>query len=118
MRICLINPSRVTPRAWRFPAVFQPLGIAYIAAVLERYYKTSIIDAPAERCRNLRPTGSKYYLGLSYEDIAQKIRRFSPDIVGITVPSTQVASVALEVANIVKSIDKDIITILGGPIQQ
>lgn len=115
MRICLINPPRIHPKSWGKPNVFQPLEIAYIAALLERQHKVRIIDAPTEGRRNLKQIdGTKYRVGLTNKEIADKIRRWSPDVVGIHIPFSGWWKTAYEVASIVKSIDKDIITVLSG----
>jgi radical SAM superfamily enzyme YgiQ (UPF0313 family) len=115
MRICLINPPRIHPRSWGKPNVFQPLGIAYVAALLERQHKVCIIDAPTEGRRNLEQMdGTTYRVGLRNKEIADRIRRWSPDVVGITIPFSGWSKTAFEVASTVKSIDKDIITVLNG----
>ena len=36
MRVCLINPPRIQPKLWGKPVAFQPLDIAYVAAVLRK----------------------------------------------------------------------------------
>ena len=115
MRVCLINPPRIQPKSWGKPNVFQPLGIAYVAALLEEQHKVRIIDAPTEGRRNLEQIdGTKYRVGLKNQEIADKIRRWSPDLVGITIPFSGWSKPAFEVASIVKIIDKDIITVLDG----
>jgi anaerobic magnesium-protoporphyrin IX monomethyl ester cyclase len=115
MRVCLINPPRIQPKLWGKPSVAQPLNIAYVAALLEKQYKVQIIDAPAEGWRNLEEIdGKRYRWGLSNKDIAARIRQWSPDLVGITVPFAGWCKPAYEVASIVKSIDKEVITILSG----
>ena len=115
MRICLINPPRIHPKSWGKPTVYQPLGIAYVAALLERQHKVRIIDAPTEGWRNLEQIdGTRYRVGLENKEIADRIRRWSPDIVGINIPFSGWSKTAFEVASIVKSIDKDIITVLDG----
>lgn len=115
MRVCLINPPRMHPKLWGKPNVFQPLGIAYVAAVLERQHKVCIIDSPTEGWGNLQQIdGTKYRVGLSNEKIADRIRRWSPDVVGINIPFSGWSKGAFEVASIVKSIDKDITTVLDG----
>jgi hypothetical protein len=69
MRVCLINPPRMHPKLWGKPNVFQPLGIAYVAAVLEGQHKVGIIDSPTEGWRNLQQIdGTKYRVGLRNED--------------------------------------------------
>ena len=115
MRICLINPPRIHPKNWGKPNVFQPTGIAYVAAVLEKQHKVSIIDSPTEGWKNLEQIDeTKYRLGLKNKEIEDRIRRWSPDVVGITIPFSGWSKPAFEVASIVKSIDKNIITMLDG----
>jgi anaerobic magnesium-protoporphyrin IX monomethyl ester cyclase len=115
MRVCLINPPRIHPRSWGKPTVYQPLGIAYVAAVLEKQHKVSIIDSPTEGWRNLEQIDeTKYRQGLKNEEIADRIRRWSPDIVGINIPFSGWSKAAFEVASVVKSIDKDITTVVDG----
>jgi anaerobic magnesium-protoporphyrin IX monomethyl ester cyclase len=115
MRICLINPPRVHPKSWGKPTVFPPLGIAYVAALLEAKHKVCIIDAPTEGWRNLEQVdGTKYQVGLKYDEIANRIRQWSPDVVGVTIPFSGWCKPAFEVASIAKSIDKDVTTVLEG----
>ncbi len=111
----MINPPRIHPKLWGKPGVFQPLGIAYVAAVLEKQHKVSIIDSPTEGWRHLEELDeTKYRVGLRNEDLADRIRRWSPDVVGINIPFSGWSKGAFEVASIVKGIDKDIITVLDG----
>ena len=115
MRVCLINPPRIHPKLWGKPNVFQPLEIAYVAALLERRHKVCIIDAPTEGLKNLEDIGGmRYRVGLTNNEIADRIRRWSPDVIGITIPFSGWSKPAFEVASTVKSIDKDIITVLDG----
>ena len=115
MRVCLINPPRIHPKSWGKPNVHQPFEIAYVAALLERQHKVRIIDAPTEGRRNLEQIdGTKYRVGLKNKEIADRIRRWSPDVVGINVPFSGWSKAAFEVASITKSVDKDIITVLNG----
>ena len=75
MRVCLINPPRIQPKSWGKPNVFQPLEIAYVAALLERQHKVRIIDAHMEGWRNLEHIDeTKYWIGLKNEEIADRIR--------------------------------------------
>lgn len=97
--------------------VFQPLGIAYIAAVLEKNGHTvSIIDAFGEDWENSYQFDNiKKCRGLTFENIKKRIKQLSPDIVGITVPFTAQVSSALQVASEVKSVNNNIIVVFGGP---
>jgi len=91
------------------------LELAYVAALLERQHKVRIIDAPTEGRGNLEQIdGTKYRVGLANKEIADRIKRWSPDVVGIHIPFSGWWKTAYEVASIVKSIDKDITTVLSG----
>ena len=115
MRVCLINPPRIQPKLWGKPCAYQPLDIAYVAAVLEKAHKVSIIDAPTEGWKHLTELeGKKYRLGLTNEEMAAKIKGWSPDLVVVTCPFSGWWESAFEVASAVKSVDKAIKTVLIG----
>jgi len=115
MRICLINPPRIQPKLWGKPSAFQPLDIAYVAALLERQHKVCIIDVPTEGWRNLEEIdGKRYRLGLTNKETSARIKQWSPDLVVITVPFSGWSKTAFDVASAAKSIDKDITTVLIG----
>jgi len=91
------------------------LEIAYVAALLEKQHKVLIIDAPTEGRRNIEQIdGTKYRVGLTNKEIADRIRRWSPEVVEIHIPFSGWWKTAYEVASIVKNIDNDIITVLSG----
>ncbi|MFH0976230.1 MAG: radical SAM protein [Spirochaetota bacterium] len=115
MKICLINPPQLVSISYERPYIFQPLGLLYIAASLERKYKVSVLDAALEGWRNLKIVNGKYHLGLSFDEIRNRIERLKPDIVGISVPFSINATSAHLVCEQVKKINKNIITIVGGP---
>ena len=115
MRVCLINPPRIQPKNWGKPNVFQPFDIAYVAAVLEQHHNVTIIDAPTEGLKNLELIDDqRYQVGLTSNEIADRIHQLSPDLVGITIPFSGWSRPAFEVAFTVKSVDKDIVTWLDG----
>jgi len=115
MRVCLINPPRIQPKAWGKPNVFPPIGLAYIAAVLEKTHEVCIIDAPTEGWRNLQDADrATYRVGLSNTEIADKLKRWSPDVAVIEIPFSGWSKTAFEVASTVKGINKDIISVLEG----
>ena len=115
MRVCLINPPRVSSKSWGKPSVYQPLDLAYVAAVLEKQHEVYIVDAPTEGWRNLvEVDGKKYRQGLKNEEIARRIRHRSPDIVLITVPFSGWSGPAFEAASTAKGVDRKISTVLMG----
>ena len=78
----------------------SPLGLAYIAAYIEKYgYKVKIVDADV--------------LQLGLKDIERSIKKYSPTIVGISTTTSTITQ-AYEILSIVKEIDSDIMTVVGG----
>lgn len=114
MKLCLINPPLVIPQAWGVPEIFQPLGLAYVASVLEKEHEVNIIDANAEDWRNLEKFSTKCYSGLSLDKLEDRIRRIKPDVIGISVPFSVSQPIALQIASRIKGLDKDIPVIFGG----
>jgi len=79
----------------------QPLGLAYVAAAAREVgCQTQIIDA--------------YSLGMTGAEVRHQIEAFKPDVVGISALTPQWPD-AEKLADIVKSIDADILTVSGGP---
>ncbi len=115
MRVCLINPPRIQPKAWGKPSVYQPMDLAYIAAVLEQKHEILVIDVPNEGWELLEEIdGGKYRQGLPNSEIAARIKKFEPKLVVITVPYSGWASAAFAVAKTVKGVDKNIKIALTG----
>jgi len=115
MRVCLINPPRIQPKLWGKPSILQPLDIAYVAAVLEREHEVHIIDAANEGWKTLQDIdGTKYRQGLRNEEIAGRLKQFSPDIVDITIPFSGWCKPAYEMAAIAKAVNENAITVLSG----
>jgi anaerobic magnesium-protoporphyrin IX monomethyl ester cyclase len=116
MRVCLINPPRIQPKAWGKPNVFPPIVMATVAAVLEnKKHAVSIIDAPTEGWENLLELDeTKYRVGLSAETIAQRIATWKPDLVIVEIPFSGWSKTAFEVVSTVKSVSKNIAVALFG----
>ena len=98
MKVLLIQPP--PRRIANEDIVVPPLGIAYIAAVLEKEgrHDVSVLDAFAE--------------GLDVGSTEERIRRFSPDAVGIT-GMTPVIDNAFRVARAAKKYTPHVV--MGGP---
>ncbi|MBN1871172.1 MAG: radical SAM protein [Candidatus Omnitrophica bacterium] len=114
MKICLVNPPLTLDEDIGAPCVFQPLGVSYIAAVLEKEHNVRIIDALAEGWRNLERVGRRYRVGLSDDEIRERIEEAKPDILGISIPFSANSMNGFNVASIAKDISRDIITVMGG----
>jgi anaerobic magnesium-protoporphyrin IX monomethyl ester cyclase len=95
----LVNPP-YPQEAHQHPQ-FIPLGIGYLAAVLEKnQYEVDVIDCQA--------------LKLSYEEFKSEISKRQPNIVGIT-STTLTYKSALQIARIAKENCPNCLTVLGGP---
>lgn len=115
MKVLLINPPQTFYPGSDLPSGNLPLGLMYIASVLEKGgYQAEILDAFMIDS-SLRKIGDSSEMGMAYERIAEEIQRRNPDIVGISNPFTCQAEHAAKVAEIVKGIDPDVPTVVGGP---
>ncbi|MFP4081643.1 MAG: B12-binding domain-containing radical SAM protein [Candidatus Aminicenantes bacterium] len=117
-RVLLIQPPLTTQTdlSSEPKGIHPPLGLAYLAAVLEKDYQVRILDAVAEGYETevlLERNLIRY--GLSYKKIAESIRRFEPDVVGISNLFSSGFREAFQVSSLVKKIDPEIITVMGGP---
>ena len=99
-KIALINPP--PPSQWAFVDYqYPPVGVAYLAAVLERNEnEVMVLDCPV--------------LKMTYQNIEQEMRRFEPDMVGIT-SVTATFSSALKVAHTIKEALPRTLIVFGGP---
>jgi anaerobic magnesium-protoporphyrin IX monomethyl ester cyclase len=80
---------------------FTPLGLGYLAAVLEKnQYKVDVIDCQA--------------LNLSYGEFKNEIGKRQPNIVGIT-STTLTYKSGLQIAKIAKEVCPSCLTVMGGP---
>jgi magnesium-protoporphyrin IX monomethyl ester (oxidative) cyclase len=78
-----------------------PLGLAYIAAVLEEAgYSVKIIDSPT--------------LKLTYNEFIRITKEFKPDIIGFSL-LTPTALKGYEVCKRLKEIFPDVVFVAGGP---
>ena len=115
MRVCLINPPRIQPKAWGKPNVFPPIVLASVAAVLEKKHEVSIIDAPTEGWENLLELDkTKYRVGLSAENIVERVTQWKPDVVILEIPFSGWSRTAFEVATITKKVNPNIKVALFG----
>ena len=115
MRVCLINPPRIQPKAWGKPSVYQPMDLAYVAAVLEKEHEVLVIDIPNEGWNMLEETGGVMYRqGIKNEAVVERLKDFKPRLVVMSVPFSGWARAAFQVAATVKNADKNIKVALFG----
>ncbi|MCK4325307.1 cobalamin-dependent protein [bacterium] len=114
MKVLLIfPPTTVYESDPTVPAAALPLGLAYIAAYLEKHdYGVRILDT-VTLGSSQREDGKVRY-GLSEKEILNYLSNYCPDVVGITVMYTAYARDAHDVARIVKRYNSRVPVIFGG----
>jgi radical SAM superfamily enzyme YgiQ (UPF0313 family) len=96
--VTLVNPPYPSGAP---ESIFIPLGIGYLAAVLEnKGYAVDVID-----CQVLKP---------AQKELEGELTRLQPDIVGVT-SATLTYEPALEIVRTAKRACPNCLTILGGP---
>ncbi len=96
-----VPPAGYVAQRWSEGTSMPPLGVLYLAAVLEKNgFDVEVVPADV--------------LDLSWSAIAERIDDFKPTIVGITT-TTENRFESFKLAEIVKEVNPSIITILGGP---
>ena len=109
MNILLVNPPAENELIGNNPSIIEeergynpPLGLLYIAAYLEKHtqHKVEILDTQVEE--------------ITYNRLKDIIAKKNPDLVGITAMTFTLIDV-IKTVQIVKSIDRDIKVVLGGP---
>jgi radical SAM superfamily enzyme YgiQ (UPF0313 family) len=96
--VILVNPPSPSGAP---PSLFIPLGIGYLAAVLEKnQYEVNVID-----CQALRPTRNQ---------LKAELIKSHPDVVGVT-SATLTYKPALEIVKTAKEALPNCLLILGGP---
>jgi len=97
----IVPPDIQTKDGMQTGSRFPRIGIAYVGGYLRSEgIDTTIVDAEI--------------LQMTLDDIAEKIRSFVPDAIGLG-PFTEEILAAYEVCNIAKQINRHILTVMGGP---
>ena len=115
MKILLLKPPLTLPDNFNGIARFAPpLGLGYIASVLEKNgYDVTILDTGIEKWKqiNTRSDGVKY-VGMNFRETAEYCKKF--DVVGVTVLTVD-AITAFEMCERIKKMNPQIEIIAGGP---
>lgn len=115
MKVLLIRPPQIH---WinEEKRLAQPIGLLNIAGYLRANgHDVYFIDAAAEGYNNdfeIKPNVFEY--GLKDNQLAEKINEINPDAVGVHCSHTFLWGMAEKVAKLVKKINPNIITIVGG----
>jgi anaerobic magnesium-protoporphyrin IX monomethyl ester cyclase len=115
MKTLLINPPQTFFPGSDLPSGNLPLGLLYVAAVLEKAgYDVEVLDA-FQTDFPFRKIGDVTEVGMPYDRIRDEIQRRKPDIVGIANPFTCQVEHSIKIADIVKEVDPSVLTVVGGP---
>ncbi|HUK85252.1 MAG TPA: radical SAM protein [Candidatus Acidoferrum sp.] len=115
MKVLLVNPPQTFYPGSEQPAGNIPLGLMYIAAVLEAAgYKADILDAFMADCL-FQKKGEALSVGMPFDQIKQEIRNRKPDIIGIAGPFSCQIENSVKVSELAKQVDPTILTVVGGP---
>jgi magnesium-protoporphyrin IX monomethyl ester (oxidative) cyclase len=109
-------PFKLTEDGMHYNPIPPPLGIAYIAAYAREHgFSVNLLDALAEGWNNIQSVGDGFFkVGLSDEEIVNRLRELKPDIVGITNPFTSQSEYMFHVAKLVKDYNPSIYVVVGG----
>ena len=109
MKVLLLHPPYPKDDIFRksmkrVGAVLPPLGLAYLASMLEKEgHEVKIVDGPA------LATVEDY----GFEELANDLRNFKPRVVGISAAYSQMEYVKKSLS-LIKAIIPECITVLGG----
>lgn len=112
MKILLIVPPNFYNKGENYH-ITTPLGLAYIAAVLEKKHEVQILDSVIENPIPEIVSETMYRVGLEPAILEEKIKKFAPDVVGITSSYTVQQKSVSACAEIVKNLG-NIPVIIGG----
>lgn len=96
-----VPPQGYVAQRWSEGTSMPPLGILFLAAVLEREGVEVMVE-PAD------------VMNYTWEEVAARIDRFRPDIVGVTT-TTENRFDSFKLAAVAKRVDPTVMTVLGGP---
>jgi anaerobic magnesium-protoporphyrin IX monomethyl ester cyclase len=115
LKALLINPFSVTPLdEYTILSAREPLSLEYLAAAAGNHDVT-ILDCKGSYLGKFEISADcMIHIGASLRQIKNKLKDLKPDLVGASsLFDTQINSV-YSIFNLVKSVDKDIITVIGG----
>ncbi len=115
MRILLIQPPYdLQPDDER--QAMPPLGLAYIAAVLQREeYEVRILDCVAEGFHHLLPLADgRRRHGLDPESVKRELGDFQPKVVGVSCLFSAQSQAAHDTCALVKQILPEAVVVMGG----
>ena len=100
MKILLLSPPTISVIRTVVGTTGPPLGLAYLASMVRDEHDVLIVDSLAE--------------DYDYEDVKRIIKRYDPDVFGITSTTSMVPD-AYKIAKIAKEHNENVKVVMGGP---
>ena len=117
MKILLIRTPFEVEKHYFPRFIDEPLGIESLAAFISPYHETNVIDCISNgwnKYWELKDYPDKIFQGIKLSEIKKKIKKYKPNVIGISwLFSTQSNSVNMVIDSI-KDIDANIKIIVGG----
>ncbi len=116
-RVQLFFPPMVFPKFQSRQTALFPLGLGYIASILERDgYEVGIVDCASEGYDTLTDIGKdRVVYGLTEAQIRERMERFRPDLVGISCLFSTLERRMLRIAQIAREVNPEAVVMVGGP---
>ncbi len=116
-RVQLFFPPMVFPKFQSRQTALFPLGLGYIASVLERKgLETELVDCASEGYDTVEDIGKERVVyGLTSDEIRKRIEKYKPDVIGISCLFSTLEKRMLMIAKIAKEVNPDIVVVVGGP---
>lgn len=116
MKIMLINPPLTVYKGGTNPRIYMPIGLLYIAGQLEKEgHRAEVFDTLLNGELAVGDIKGERHFGESWDKVARRIEKYRPDALGITSMFSSQSNNVKKIAEIAKGIDKNIVTIVGGP---
>lgn len=115
-RILFLNPPRIILKERERKRVDLPLGLAYIAAMLEREgFEVHALDTLLEGFdTDQEPIPGWIRFGMTLDQIAEFVAKLKPDLVGVSNLFSDGFPPAAELIPVVKKVNPEIVTVIGG----
>ena len=115
-KILLLRPPLVYRRGSIQPSINIPLGLLYIAAILEKEnFSVDILDGALSPKRPfIFNRDGSVHAGLAWPEFEQQIKKNCPDLVGITAPFSTQYDPVMATAAIVKKVNPQAKIVVGG----
>ena len=113
MRVLLINPPQEHFDGSSGYNFYIPIGLLSLAGAVRDICSINILDCSSKN--ELKKTKESVIYGVSQEEIKERIKKFNPELIGITIPFSAQSEMAKMLAKIGKEINPNIKIVFGGP---